>query len=61
MINNTHLNEVHYSGGSQAECRETTQYDQVDIQYINNYVNTHQYMIHEVIGGLISFDSNSYF
>jgi hypothetical protein len=33
----------------QTECMGTTQYDQVDIQYISNHVHTHQHMIHDVI------------
>jgi hypothetical protein len=37
------------------------QYAQVDIQYISNDVNIHQHMIHEFIGGLISFYATSYF
>jgi hypothetical protein len=40
---------------------EWEQYDQVDIQYISIDMHTHQHMIHEVIDGLISFDSTSYF
>jgi hypothetical protein len=56
------IQNLKYVGsGAGLKQNEWEQYAQVDIQYISNDVHTHQHMIRQIIDGLKSFDSNSYF